>query len=961
MSRRTIWLGSTCGLLLAALALSVAAQGVNGWVPFGATSPQTPQNQAPQNQAFQNQAAQNQTIQNQRIQPFGANVPPGMPVASPYAQTPTPAAAQAVPGRARLINLPRIDNRAIEEVIAGLLTRFEVEKGYGPANAEQIRKLPVPTKVVPVGVVLARVDGANATHLQRFGYLRQVGQLPQLWSYGITVTPAGVGLNSDAAQLDEAVASILASRETNEADIAISELKVEVVKLAYVDSESAVAILKSMGINVGGTDIAQRAAQGGQQSQWSGNGMQGAQGYQGFSGYQGSQGSQGFQGSVGMQGMPSDSGSAQRPVAPGRIKNSELPLVIRTPAPNPQDVGLVGAGESYSSGTSTGPNGFTTMLGATNKLATETLSSPTTQLMVMFNPDRPEQLGRIRKIITEVIDTPARQIVIEAMVLEITSNGLEELGLQWNYQEGFNALTLGSLTPGSSINTFALARNTSSPEFIKNFYVKLEALARDGKAEVLARPSVLTLDNRQATIRVGTDIPIATSRDTSSATDSRVSYSFFYLPTGIQLNVRPRIDNEGREVSMQIDAAVSATVANLGVQIRSPGAVVLAAAPAVSTRRVQTYARIPNSTPLIIGGLISKNTDETVDKTPILGDLPLVGSLFRAKRTTGAKQEVIIVLTPYIIDQTGAGARYAIPKDAPSFDFKVDTDLFRSTVRLRAEDVPNTTYIRENNRLLLYRKLVNRIAAGDPKLVETPPLARILEKRIPAEEDLMAGVAGEVLRKRYQGPPIIPSQILLFNEREQGELVTTRLDSVLAKMGDGSKPASFFSKHPDKCLAITFVSHRKILLAGNVMEEPEPRTRLVNCKPDRSDWKGVLYELNRNTADTEFNTILIKDESDLLLLSRAITLRRLMQINGGSGTLNIDNFTVGRVIGLPEFGPAQVHTLDSVVARNFYLLQHHLRAFEEGFEETMAEIDTLLRSGRFRSFFAPEELPAVTR
>ena len=90
-------------------------------------------------------------------------------------------------------------------------------------DSRQIRKLPVPTKVVPVGVVLARVDGANATHLQRFGYLRQVGQLPQLWSYGITVTPAGVGLNSDAAQLDEAVASILASRETNEADIVRSQ------------------------------------------------------------------------------------------------------------------------------------------------------------------------------------------------------------------------------------------------------------------------------------------------------------------------------------------------------------------------------------------------------------------------------------------------------------------------------------------------------------------------------------------------------------------------------------------------------------------------------------------------------------------------------------------------------------------------------------------------------------------
>lgn len=893
-------LSLTIGALLVSVGLTAWAQGgVTGWIPFGSTKPPAAQNQpAPP-----------------------ATTTPAAPAAAATAPATSASTAGRVAstGRSRLINLPSMDNRAIEELIASLITRFEVERGYATASEEQIRRLqPVPAKVVPFGTVLARSDGVNSQLLQRFGYLRQAGQLPQLWSYGVTLSSSGEGVNPDAGQLDEIIVSSLASRETNESDIAFGDLKVEIVKLAYVDSESAAAMLKSMGVNVGGIDASQRNSQG----------------------------------NTGQQGE-------LRRVS-GRVKNSDLPWVIRTPSPNPQEVGLVGAGDGSISGISTGQGGFTTILGATNKLATETLSSPTTQLMVMFNPDRPEQLGRIRKIINEVIDTPARQIVIEAMVLEITSSGLEELGLQWNFQKGFNTLALGTLTPGAAARTLGFARDTSNPAFIKNFYVKLEALARDGKAEVLARPSVLTLDNRQATIRVGTDIPIATSRDTSSATESRVSYSFFYMPTGIQLNVRPRIDNEGREVSMQIDAAVSATVANQGVQIRSPGEVVLAAAPGVSTRRVQTYARIPNSTPLIIGGLISKNTDLTTDKTPLLGDLPLLGGLFKAKRDTTAKQEVIIVLTPYIIDGSGAGSHYALPKDAPSFDFKADTDLFRDTVRLRAEDIPNTAYILENKRLLLYRNLVNRVAEADPKLVAKPPLSLLLHQGIPGEQDFVAGLLGDVLKKRYEGAAILPSQMLLFNARERGELVTSRLDSVIARLGDGVNVDSFFRMHPDKCLAINFVSHRKHLLVGNILEEPEPILRVVNCKPDRSDWKAVLYQLNRNTTDTEHNTILIKDASDLRLLSHAIALRRLVQINGGEAALTINSLRVGRVIGLPEFGPAQVHTLDAVVARNFYLLQHHLRAFEESFEEAMGEIDALLRSGNFRKFVASDELPSLS-
>jgi Flp pilus assembly secretin CpaC len=808
--------------------------------------------------------------------------------------------------------------------------------------------------VVALGPVLARLDAQKKLLLIRFGYLRQPGQLPQLWASGITAPDPKVP-NPDGALIEAAVDAILASRDKSEVDIAITELRSQVINLAYVDADSAVGMLKAMGFNVSITDRMVTPAT---------NPATVFPGY-GSAMVQQPMPQQSIYGGAWPLQQPGGIQGQFQPNAPHsarKIRNQELPIIIRMPGPNAQDVGLVGAGaDGAVAATGTGQNGVTSILGTSGRLATETLSSPTSQLMVLYNPDRPEQLGLARKAIAESIDTPARQVVIEAMVLEVTSSGLRDLGVQWNYQKGLNTLAIGSLSAGSALNTLSFLRDTSLAAAVKTFFVKVEALVQAGKAEVLARPSVLTLDGRQASIRIGTDIPIATSRDASSGSESRVSYSFFYLPTGIQLNVRPRIDNDGREVSLQIDAAVSTTVANLGAQIRSPGDVVLAAAPAVSTRRVQTYARIPNSTPLIIGGLISRTRDEVKDATPLLGELPVIGALFGAKKETSTRDEVIIVLTPYVLEDGRAGIEAAMPKDAPEFEYSRDNALFRKNVRLRAEDTLNLAYIRENARLLRYRALVNRIAASDPTRVDHTPLALVQRNQTPGESTLMTGLLYGVIANHYDGERIPPERMQLFLERDKGEVVVRTLADVLARLGDGRTPESFFQQNPGKCLAITFSAARTELNAGNVLAEPEPRIRVVDCKPDRSDWSTVLHELNRNTAETEFHTILLKDRSDFLKLSHAIALRRLIQINGGKSTVNFERLGVGRVLSLPEFGVKQNHLLEADVARYFYLSQHSLREFEDDFEAGMSAIDKTLRSGKFNDIVAPADLPPPSR
>jgi general secretion pathway protein D len=132
--------------------------------------------------------------------------------------------------------------------------------------------------------------------------------------------------------------------------------------------------------------------------------------------------------------------------------------------------------------------------------------------MVLFHPAHPEQFSRVKALIDEVIDRPARQIYVEAMVLEITSAGLEQLGIEWEFHEGKFSVEGGSAN--ADIENFAnlgktlFFTGTNTQDLASEWLARIRALLIDGKAEVLSRPSVLALNNRQASVRIGTDIPI---------------------------------------------------------------------------------------------------------------------------------------------------------------------------------------------------------------------------------------------------------------------------------------------------------------------------------------------------------------------------------------------------------------------------------------------------------------------
>lgn len=689
-------------------------------------------------------------------------------------------------------------------------------------------------------------------------------------------------------------------------EVASRSLEHHLVKLSYASAATALNAFKLLGFTIvdpGVESAVQKNAAG----------MGGAPG-QNFFGIPGGAG-------FGVPGMMSggEVPGTEPPVLKASYASSQLPVIVRVPGPDASQSGLVGAEAAVSRG----DLGISMIPSAATPLATDTVASETSQLLVLYQADRPEQLRRAQRLLEQVIDVPARQILVEGMVLEVSRDGLDQLGVQWYEQRGEQTLTLGSLAVGNG-NTLNFVKD-SAANLPYQFVAKIQALVRSGKAEVLSRPSVLTLDNRQATIRVGTDIPIATSKDASSAAEARVSFSFQYLPTGILLNVRPRASRDGREVSMLIDTTVSATVAGKDLEVRSAAGAVLASAPTIATRRVQTYARIANNTPLIIGGLVSRDSTSNQDKVPLLGDLPLVGKLFGAEKNMDNKREVIIVLTPTVMTDQFSATRIQ-PKDDDAFDSR-DNDLFRDSYRLRAEDVFDSRYIRTNQRLAYYRGLVQQAVAKDPALAGLAPFRRLSSNSIPGEEVLVAGMLYDLVERFRLGDKIVLDRIQFFSKGKGGEFEVHTLAQLLGvrRVDDA---AEAFGRRPGEALALSFVSQRNGAASEGALAEPRAEVAWVACA-DEEEWARRLWDMNQPLADgRERYSILLRGADDLRRLRHAIALRRLMSVNGGESQASIANYSVGRMIAIPEIAPNQNHLLEASTARYFFHSRHAFPAFD---------------------------------
>ena len=168
----------------------------------------------------------------------------------------------------------------------------------------------------------------------------------------------------------------------------------------------------------------------------------------------------------------------------------------------------------------------------------------------------------------------------------------------------------------------------------------LKALITNGEAKLLSQPNMVTMSGEKANILVGGEIPIPISNDNGQLTVEWREY-------GIKLNIEPQVDEEGR-ITSKVTAEVSSLDWTSAVAINSNGLKI----PALRSRKAETVINMPSGSTMAIGGLLNSEESKQVMKIPLLGDLPVLGQFFRSTSTSRERKELIILVTPTLVDET---------------------------------------------------------------------------------------------------------------------------------------------------------------------------------------------------------------------------------------------------------------------------------------------------------------------
>ncbi|MBY0260713.1 MAG: hypothetical protein K2Q20_00115, partial [Phycisphaerales bacterium] len=287
----------------------------------------------------------------------------------------------------------------------------------------------------------------------------------------------------------------------------------------------------------------------------------------------------------------------------------------------------------------------------------------------------PEYQASVLALI-ESLDRPGRQVLLSAVIAEISVDDSTALGLRWGSSpitptNNDNSISIGGQTQanGTTAQTVTGTKNNLLPSLFDtsvlnigvNINAVLQALAQKTAVNILSEPRIFTSDNQQAEFFSGQDVPFITDSQTSTANNNLIQ-SFDYRAVGIALRVRPRITVK-RDVDLQINLELS----NIEPSQTLFGGFI------VDRRETTTHLIVRDGQTVVVSGILRTEESDTVRKVPLLGDIPLVGELFKSTEKTKNKTELIAFITPYVItNPEDAGATNA--KDLKRLD-ELKTEL----------------------------------------------------------------------------------------------------------------------------------------------------------------------------------------------------------------------------------------------------------------------------------------------
>jgi len=263
--------------------------------------------------------------------------------------------------------------------------------------------------------------------------------------------------------------------------------------------------------------------------------------------------------------------------------------------------------------------------------------------------DTPKKIEDIRKVI-EAFDEKTKEVVIDANIIQVTLADKYSYGIDWADIAGLGALSLTSDTnlttalTGTTPSTLTIATTGGS------YATVISLLQTFGETNVLSRPRITVVDREEAKILVGAkEVYVTSEVTTTSGGTYHTTDHVQFVDVGVALTVTPIINNAGF-VTMKIKPEVSTTDATKTVQLTNPDGSTRTIVPYVTTSEADTTVVVKDNTTLVIGGLMKDTVVDYKEKVPFLGDIPLLGKLFSTSGKNKEKTELVIFLTPHIIE-----------------------------------------------------------------------------------------------------------------------------------------------------------------------------------------------------------------------------------------------------------------------------------------------------------------------
>ncbi len=258
---------------------------------------------------------------------------------------------------------------------------------------------------------------------------------------------------------------------------------------------------------------------------------------------------------------------------------------------------------------------------------------------LIFKGSSADEYQQVQSLLRE-LDRPSKSALIEVVVAEVSRTDFKSLGVQWTGNRyGVSGVPIERGSAGGSGFNFSITDNA------RQILSVINALATDNKARVLSNPKIMARNGESATIQVGKEVPIISTQQSAAgggffSTSTTLTQTVQYRSTGVILRVRPVI-NSGNRMDLDIQQEVSTPEATeTGVT----------SSPTISTRRVETKLSLRDGSTVLLAGLIQRNSSGGNAGVPFLKDIPLLGSLFRSETTNSDETELLVMITPYVIN-----------------------------------------------------------------------------------------------------------------------------------------------------------------------------------------------------------------------------------------------------------------------------------------------------------------------